>query len=403
MAEGKLTALKVAKLTKVGRYGDGGGLYLQVSTFGTKAWVFRFQIGGKPRTMGLGPLDTVSLAEARTRARQARQAILDGVDPIAHKQAQRAAVMVEAAKAVTFQECAEAYIAEHSKRWKNEKHIAQWRSTLAKANEKFGRLPVGAVDEGLILQVLRHKEPGEALTFWDKTPETASRLRGRIESVLDYATASKYRQGDNPARWKGNLEHLLAAKPKGDHHTALPFEALPAFMAELRARDSESARALEFTILTAARTGEVIGARWDEVDLKGKVWRIPAARMKAGKDHEVPLSDRALEVLGKPGKGFLFGSGAALSNMAMLQLLKGMRPGLTVHGFRSTFRDWAGDRTGYARDVIEHALAHKLPDKVEAAYRRSTALDKRARLMAEWSSYAASTPVEAGNVVSLRA
>lgn len=386
MRGNKLTALKVNSLKKPGRYCDGLGLWLQVSDSG-KHWLFRYMRHGRARQMGLGPLHTVNLAEARVRARQARMLLLEGFDPIDVKHETSAAARIAAAKDKTFAECANEFLRVKLDGFKNDKHRAQWRSTLeAYAFPVIGNISVAKIDTPLVLKVLR--------PIWDRAPETASRLRGRIERVLAWATVQEYRAGENPARWRGHLQEMFAAKPKAKHHAALAHAALPAFMAELRQRDSLSARALEFAILTAARTGETIGARWAEIDLEAKVWAIPAERMKAGREHRVPLSQRAVEILKalpRNGGGFVFAhpkAPGAISNMAMLELLRGMKGnGYTVHGFRSTFRDWCGERTNYPRELIEFALAHKLPDKVEAAYRRDTAVEKRRRLMTEWARY----------------
>ena len=288
---------------------------------------------GRARQMGLGALHTVSLQEARARARLARQVLLDGLDPIDVKHERRSRLRLEKARALTFKQCADDYLGAHAGAWKNAKHRAQWSATLdAYAHPLIGALPVAAIDTALILKILR--------PIWQEKPETASRLRGRIERILDWATVQEYRRGDNPARWRGHLDALLPAKTKVravKHHPALPFVELPAFMAELRKRDSISARALEFTILTATRTGEAIGARWDEIDLKAKVWTVPAERMKAGRPHRVPLSDRAVAILDelpRDDSNFVFlGAkvGAPISNMAMLELLRGMN-GNGLHG-----------------------------------------------------------------------
>jgi integrase len=318
-------------------------------------------------------------------------------DPLGGKQAAARSL------SLTFDMAAERFLEAHAPTFKNPKHCAQWSATLAThASPVIGSLPVSAVDTHRVMVVL---EP-----IWRKTPETANRLRGRIERILDWAGAQGFRSGENPARWRGHLDKLLPARSKikaKAHHPALAYAALPAFMAKLGERDGISARALEFTILTAARTGEVIGAKWDEIDLKAKVWTVPTSRMKSGRVHRVPLSDRAVAVLQampRHRESFVFpgkAAGAPLSNMAMLELLRGLQPGLTVHGFRSTFRDWAGDRTVYPRDVIELALAHVVNDKTEAAYRRGDALEKRTCLMSDWSSFA-SGPHAAGDVVPLR-
>lgn len=402
----KLTATRVDKLKKPGRYGDGGGLWLQIAAGGTKSWLLRYQRDGKARQMGLGPVSLVSLADARERARDARRILLDGEDPIEARNAERLAAKIEAAKGMTFEQCAEKYIATHEAAWRNEKHRAQWRNTLKRyANPKIGGLPVSAIDTALVLKVL---EP-----IWGKKPETASRLRGRIEAVIDWATAREYRAGDNPARWRGHLDKLLPSKRKlrsVRHHTAIPYEELPAFMARLRRSEFVSAYALEFTILTAARTGEVIGALWPEIDTAAKIWTVPASRMKAGREHRVPLSDRAVELLEalprEDDNDHVFigaRKGAGLSNMAMLELVKGA--GFTVHGFRSTFRDWAAETTAYPNHVVEMALAHLIGDKVEAAYRRGDLFEKRRRLMRDWATYCAKTPKLAkadDNVIAMR-
>jgi integrase len=396
MREGnRLTALKVARLKTPGRYCDGLGLWLQVSEWHTKAWLFRYKRHGKPHQMGLGPLHTVSLQEARARARQARQLLIDGLDPIAVKHQARTVARLEEARATTFNQCAEDYINAHSAGWKNSKHREQWRATLETyAAPIIGDLPIGEIDTALVLKVLR--------PIWQEKPETASRVRGRIERVLSYWAATQKISRDNPARWRGHLDALLPAKTKVravKHHPALPFSELPGFMAELRERESLSARALEFTILTATRTGEAIAACWDEFDLAAKVWIVPAERMKGKRaPHRVPLSDRAIELLASlPRDDCRLW---ALSNFAMLELLRGMRPGYVPHGFRSTFSDWARDRTAYPRDVIEMALAHSIKDKSEAAYRRGDALEKRRRLMADWARYCEARTVTA-DVVAL--
>ncbi len=405
-----LTAKQVAALTEPGRYGDGRGLYLQVTPAGVRSWLLRYERGGRERAMGLGPVDDFSLEEARERARKARQLLKDGVDPIDARREERGKQTAERALAaaanVTFKDCAEQYFNFHSRKWKNAKHAAQFLSTLKMyAYTTLGKLPVAAIDKALVLKAI---EP-----IWYTKTETASRVRGRIESVLDFAKVRGYRTGENPAAWDGNLVHALPAPgaiAKVEHHAALPFAELPSFMAQLAERQGVAARALEFTVLTAARTGEVIGARWPEIDMAAKLWTIPAERMKARKEHRVPLTPRALEILeGLPREAeFVFpGSqkGSAISNMAMAQLLKRMgRLDITVHGFRSAFRDWAAERTGYPNHVVEMALAHVIGDKVEAAYRRGDLFTKRARLMTDWARYCASKPVEAGSgVTSIRA
>jgi integrase len=384
----QLTAVAVARLAKPGRYAVGEGAYLQIASGGTRAWVFRYQRNGKAHHMGLGPVSLITLAEAREKAREARRALLDGADPLTSRRERRAAARLQATKGVTFRQCAERMIASHEAAWKNEKHRAQWRSTLASyVYPIFGELAVAGVDTGLVLRAL---EP-----IWATKPETAGRVRGRVEAVLDWVKARGYREGENPARWRGHLDKLLPNRRKVravKNHPALPYDELPAFMGELRGRESVSARALEFAILTAARTGEVIGATWAEMDTKAGVWTVPAGRMKAGKEHRVPLGKRAIEILtALPREGeFVFMGGRAgkpLSNMAMLELLRGMRPGsgYVPHGLRSSFRDWAAERTSLPSEVAEMALA--VGSKVEAAYRRGDLFEKRVQLMREWSAF----------------
>jgi len=403
----RLSAAKVAKITQPGRYSDGGGLWLQVSTSGTKSWLFRYMRFGKARHAGLGSLHTVSLAEARVRAQKARLLLLDGRDPIDEKRARLAAAKAEAATRITFKETAEKYIAAQRAGWKNAKHADQWESTLVTyAYPVIGHLSVAAVDTAHVRKILE--------LIWSTKTETASRVRGRIESILDYATACKFRSGENPARWRGHLDQILPRRTKVSkvkHHPAMPYDDVPAFMARLRAMESTSARALEFTILTAARTNEAIAATWSEFDLTAKVWTVPAERMKASKEHSVPLAPRVVEILnGLPrikNENFVFPGarrGRPLSNMAMLELVRGMpdTSDFTVHGFRSSFRDWAGERTNFPREVIEHALAHQLRDKTEKAYSRGNLLDKRRALMGAWACYCSAPKRESGEVVTLR-
>jgi integrase len=392
---GRLTALKVLKVKQPGMYADGAGLYLQVTGDGAarvaKSWIYRFTLRGRAREMGLGPLSTFGLAEARAKAADCRRLTYEGVDPIEARRTEHAEAALDAAKSLTFKECTEQYVAAYRAGWRNAKHAAQWSTTVETyADPVIGSLPVQKIDTALVMKIV---EP-----LWSKKPETAARLRGRIEAVLDWATARGYRQGENPARWRGHLDKLLPARGKVrkvKHHAALPYDELPEFMAALRAQDGVSARALEFLILTAARTGEVIGARPNEI--KDKVWTVPAGRMKGGIEHRVPLSVPASAIVEKMRKGqcgaFLFAGrkrNTPLSNMAMLKLLERMnRPDLTSHGFRSTFRDWAAERTNYPREVVEMALAHAIENKVEAAYRRGDLFEKRRVLMAEWAKFCA--------------
>jgi integrase len=404
MRTGKLTALKTTKVEATGYYGDGGGLFLQVSKYGSKSWVFRFKANGRLREMGLGSVETYSLAEARERARACRKLRDEDKDPIEERNAARLQAKLEAAKAMNFEQCAERYIAAHKAGWRNPKHAAQWPSTLANyVNPILGALPVQTIDTALVMKAI---EP-----IWNDKPETASRVRGRIESILDWAAARGYRQGENPARWRGHLDKLLPRKTsvrRVEHHAALPYPEIAAFIAELREQEGVAARALEFAILTAARTGEVIGSRWDEFDFAERLWTVHAARMKAGKEHRVPLSDAALAILKELPKvrhgDFVFPGGRAgrpISNMAMLMLLRRMgRDDLTIHGFRSSFRDWAAERTGFLAEVAEMALAHTISDKVEAAYRRGDLFQKRRQMMDAWAKFCA-VPWATGRVVPL--
>lgn len=387
----KLNPLAVTKTTKPGLYADGGGLYLQITTAGVKSWLFRYMRNGKARGMGLGPVHTIGLADARTRALDCRRQLLDGIDPIDSRNAERAAQGIAQTNAVTFQHCAEKYIEAYRASWKNAKHADQWTNTLTTyAYPIFDSLSVSAIDTALVMKVL---EP-----IWTTKTETASRIRGRIESILDWATVHGYRVGENPARLKGHLDKLLPKRSrvqKVEHHPALPYADLPDFMNELRAAEGTAARALEFLILTATRTNETIGATWQEFDLDEGVWTVPAERMKMRKQHRVPLSARAIALVKaqqKLKRGDYVFPGARdkkpLSNMAMLQLLERMkRNDITVHGFRSTFRDWAGETTHYPREVCEAALAHGIKDKAEAAYARGDLFAKRAALMQDWDKY----------------
>jgi integrase len=378
---------------------DGGNLYLQC-TLGAdgsvrRSWLFRYERDGRRREMGLGPLHTIGLGEARDKARSLRQQLLADVDPLTAKRQQRAERRLEAAKAMSFGQCVEAYLAAHEISWKNDKHRQQWRMTLTKYCSSISDLPVKNVDTDLVLRVLT--------PLWGTRTVTATRLRGRIERVLAWAKGRGLRDGENPARWSGHLDEMLAAPSKVrrvKHHSALPYQEIPAFAAELRGRDSLSARALELTILCGTRTSETIGATWGEIDLAAQTWIIPAERMKAGKEHKIPLSDRAVEILSslpRQGKRVF-----PRSNMAMFELLRGMRPGTTVHGFRSSFRTWASDQTNSPHEVCEQALAHTISNAVERAYQRGTLFQKRAALMAAWAAYCGKPPAD-GKVLPIRA
>jgi integrase len=397
----RLTAKEVERAKAPGLYGDGKGLWLRVGAGAGKSWVLRYMIDGRAREMGLGSRADYTLTEARERARHYRKQIREGVDPIEHRRAGRAPRV----RAMTFRQCAEAYIRAHSAGWRNQKHAAQWPASLAAyVYPVFGALPVEVIDTALVMCAL---EP-----IWKTTPETASRVRGRIENVLDWAKARGHRDGENPARWKGHLKNLLPPKSRVrrvEHFAALSYGELPEFMAGLRSQSGVAARALEVTVLTASRTGEVLGAKWSEINLAERLWVIPAERMKAGREHRTPLCDRAIAILDEMRKiregEFVFpgrGPGRPLSNMAMLAVLRRMGRGdLTAHGFRSTFSDWAAERTNFAAEVREMALAHTVADKVEAAYRRGDLFQKRRQLADAWGRYCAATPLVAGNVVAL--
>ena len=395
----KLTAIGAARLEKAGLYSDGGGLYLQITAAGVKSWLLRYMRNGRARGMGLGPLHTISLAEARAKALASRQQLLEGIDPLDAKNAAKVAEKLSATKSITFDQCADAYIAAHQTGWRNAKHADQWTNTLRTyASPVFGAATVSLVDTPLVLKVL---EP-----IWQTKTETATRVRGRIESILDWATVRGYRTGENPARWKGHLDHLLPKRSKVQrvkHHPALPYKDAPAFFQTLRAQYSASQKALAFLILTATRTNETIGAQWKEIDLSAGIWTIPAERMKASKEHRVPLSKAALELLHEArtelvtSDDYVFvgqKAGRPLSNMAFLQLLKRMDRGdITAHGFRSTFRDWVGEVTHHAREIAEAALAHTIKDKSEAAYARGDLFLKRRSLMEDWADFLAQQTV----------
>ena len=384
----QLTAKLVATLVKrPGRYHDGHGLILVVVNPNNASWQLRYQRNGRERWLGLGPLHTVTLKDARERARAARLQLLDGIDPIDARRAERA----KATQVVTFKAAAEAYNALHEQKWRNAKHRKQFLASLAcYAYPVLGDMTVSTIDTAAVLRVV---EP-----IWLSKTETANRVRGRIESVLDWATVRGHRSGDNPARWKGHLAGVLPAPgavARRKHYPALPWAQIAAFMAELRTREGVAARALEFTILTAGRTGEVVGARWSELDLETRTWVIPAARMKSRREHRVPLSPRAIELLSglyrEDGNSHVFigeRTRAGLGNMAMPDVLQQMKQSdVTVHGFRSTFRDWAAEATAHPNHVVEQALAHTISNAVEAAYRRGDLFEKRHHLMNDWAQF----------------
>lgn len=398
--------IEVSRLTKPGMHAVGGvaGLYLQVLPTGARSWVLRVMVAGKRRDMGLGGFPDVTLAMARESARVARESIKSGIDPIAQRAAARSALAASREASVTFEDAARKFIAAKSGEWKNAKHAQQWTNTLeAYAFPVVGNLVCADVALPHILKIL---EP-----IWSAKNETASRLRGRIESVLDWATVRGFRKGENPARWKGHLDKLLSAPgkvQKVEHHEAVAVDSLGAFIQDLRKREGIAARALEFLILTAARSGEVRGAVWSEIDMTGRIWTIPPERMKAGKEHRVPLSDaavRLLEALPRiAGNDLVFPSprGLVLSDMTLTAVMRRMKRDEVPHGFRSTFRDWASERTNYPREVAEMALAHTIGDKVEAAYRRGDLFEKRARMMQDWATFC-DTITTAGQVIPIRA
>jgi integrase len=387
----RFSARKVDALAKPGLHNDGGGLYLQISPSGSKSWKFRYTISGRVRDMGLGALADVSLAEARALAASSRQLTKQGIDPLAQREQQRLAKALEAARAITFKEVAAMYIDAHKAAWRCAKHAKQWKATLETyAFPIFGDLPVQAVTTGLVMKAV---EP-----IWHTKTETAGRVRERIEAVLDAAKARGLREGENPARWRGHLDNLLP-KPssihKVRHHRALPYVEIGAFMATLAKQEGQSARALEVAILTATRTSEALGARWAEIDLEQGLWVIPADRIKAGREHRIPLSVPVKQLLQRQLEQrvdeFVFPGGKKgrpLSNMALLMLLRQMgRTDIVPHGFRSTFRDWAAEQTSFPREVAEMALAHAIGSAVEAAYRRGDLMAKRQKLMAAWAAH----------------
>lgn len=396
LALNKLSARGVATVVKPGRHSDGGGLYLVVDKSGAKRWVFMYRRNDRLREMGLGGLNAVTLASARDLATDARQKLQAGIDPIEAKNM----VVVEMP---TFGDCADDFIETMGPQFRNAKHLDQWKMTL---KEYAAPLRSKAVDQITTADVLEVLKP-----MWLSKPETAARLRGRIERVLDAAKAKGYRSGENPAVWRGHLANLLPKRKKlsRGHHAAMPYEDVPAFLANLRSREGIAALALEFTILTAARTGETFGARWKEIDLKAALWVVPGPKMKAGREHRVPLTPRAVEILTElatlgtdpdahvfPGKK----EGRPLSVMAMDMLLRRMKVDFTVHGFRSSFRDWAGEETSFPREIAEAALAHVVGDETERAYRRGDALEKRRKLMVAWANYC--EPRKPGTVVDIK-
>jgi integrase len=400
----ELSALEVNRLAANGMHAIGGvsGLYMQIKQ-PSKSWILRAMVGGKRRDMGLGAFPTVTLAMARERARSARDAIDQGIDPILQRQRAQSALRAEQASALTFSEAVRGFIDAKSAEWRNGKHRQQWINSLATyAEPEIGKLLVADVNRKHVLAIL---EP-----IWKTKTETATRVRGRIEQVLDWAAARGHREGPNPAAWRGHLDKLLGAPSKiakTAHHRALPIDAMPAFMADLRKHSGLGARALELVALTATRSGEVRGATWKEFDLEGGVWVIPAERMKAGREHRVPLSDAALALLSnqrqQAGCELVFPGtkGQQLSDSTLNAVLRRMGADCVTHGMRSTFRDWIGERTAYPHDVAEMALAHTIENKAEAAYRRGDMMDKRRHMMQAWADFCATPAVMASTVVPL--
>lgn len=397
----KLTALAVSKMTKPGLHNDGGGLYLQIKINGSghvrRSWIFRYKFQKKADMMGLGPLHTISLSAAREQAALCRKLLFDGINPRVHRDQKRAEDQLEQANQKTFKECATQYIEDNKAGWKNAKHTKQWSATL----ETYA---YGIIGDMVVAQITTHMIVDILLPIWIEKASTANRLRGRIETVLDWAKVMGYRSGDNPAIWKGHLDKILPARSKVKkvvHHPAMPYKEIPEFFTQTKIRDGVSIRALEFAILNASRASEILAATWQEINFEEKLWIIPAHRMKSAREHRIPLTEEAIKLLQSlPGYKiqedirkdmYIFPSkqkGKSLSNMSMTTVLRRMNKGeYTQHGFRSSFRDWAAEVVHYPREVIEHALAHKLADEVEAAYQRGDLLEKRRQLMADWANY----------------
>ena len=403
----RLTAMKVARAKQPGLYADGGSLYLRVAPGGSRQFIFRYALNGRLRDMGMGPTHTLTLADAREKAREARKLLLEGIDPIDTKHARRAALQVDAAKRMTFAQCAEGFIRDNERKWTNARHRDEWRRTLSQyVFPTLGSLPVAAINTPLVLKVVK--------PLWERVPTTAKRVLGRIENVLGWATVHHYRSGDNPAAWDGLIEHALPSVSRaggGEHHAALPFAEAVAFMTKVRADTGIAARCLEFITLTAVRLSEAINATWDEVDLDARVWTIPSSRMgKTRKEHRVPLSDAAIAVLKAMQKvrmnDWVFPGnrqGRPIGENSMRRLAKDASGDdtITVHGLRSTFRDWASERTDFQAEVKEAALAHTIPNAVEAAYRRGDLFDKRRKLMEAWAGFCGRSSSATGKVVPM--
>ncbi len=386
----RLSAVKVATLKRAGYYADGGCLYLKVTPTGSKSWIFRFALEGRKRDAGLGVFPAVSLVKARGLAQRYRELVADGTDPIEARKGEREKARLASAKSMTFEQCAKAYINSHEAGWRSSVHRKQWRRTLAAyVFPVIGTLPVRAIETTLVLKAL---EP-----IWREKTDTAARIRGRIEAVLDWAKVRGYRDGENPARWRGHLDHLLPAKSKlvkVKHHAALPYREINSLMARLRCETATSARALELMVLTATRLSEALGARWEENDFNERMWTIRGERMKSGREHRVPLSARSVAILNEMAKvrhnEFVFPGakqGRPLSRVTLLAQLRKVGSDHTAHGFRSTFRDWAAEQTRYPREAAELALAHSVGGAVERAYQRGDLIEKRRKLMEAWADY----------------
>jgi len=402
----KLSQTRADKIKAPGRYGDGRGLYMQITKTQNRSWVFRYEVNGRERMMGLGACADFSLEEARERARLARQLLRDGLDPINSQRKTRAKTILAAASAISFREAAEKYFEVHSVKWQNKKHIAQFHSRMNEiVYPIMGTLPLRSIDKAIILKAFQ--------PIWLSKNATAARTLSLVKMILDFAKASGWRDGDNPAAWRGNLAHALPKLKTKNHHEALPFTQIYDFLKKLENEPNHvAARALEFAILTATRTGEVRLAKWDEFDTEEKRWCIPAERLKTrthtGKDHTVPLSSRVLDILkGLPrdDTGYVFigtRKGQPLGHQALDQVLKRINPDVTVHGMRSTFRDWAAEKTTYANHVVEMALGHAIGSAVEAAYRRGDLFSQRVGLMNDWARYC-SAPQHSATVTPIRA
>jgi integrase len=392
----RLSARAVAAIAKPGRHADGGNLYLRIDKGGAKSWVFFYRLNGRQREAGLGGINSISLSKAREKAAKFRELLVDGRDPIDARQAAR----TERDGRKTFGVVAYAFLEAKTEGLRNAKHKGQWRRTLETYALPIWHKPIDTIDTAAILEILK--------PVWQSKPEQASRVRARIENVLDAARVQGLRSGDNPARWKGNLDKLLpsAKKLSKGHHAAMPYRAVPAFVTRLREGEAVSALALEFLILTAARTGEVLHAQWPKIDLASSVWTVPASRMKAKREHRVPLSPRATAIVKRMAEvragPFVFSGqrlDKPLSNMALEMTLRRMKAeGVTVHGFRSSFRDWAGEETHFPREVCEAALAHAVGNSAEQAYRRADALEKRRKLMNAWAQYLTQTTATVASI-----